>query len=190
MKVLSLSLVIAWIIVFAVVSLAVSLQSSVESQALLGVGLVTIMILIRPFTSTLMARIIFVMLAATLVLRYYFWRLFSTLPDIGLTPEYLAAVILIAVESIAIFQFFVTGFINLDPKKQPKPPEIKPKDFPTVDIFIPTYDEPVDLVKQTAIGAVNMVYPHQKLNVFICDDGGTDERINSSDPDAADFAKI
>jgi len=147
------------------------------------------MILIRPFTSTLMARIIFVMLAATLVLRYYFWRLFSTLPDIGLTPEYLAAVILIAVESIAIFQFFVTGFINLDPKKQPKPPEIQPKDFPTVDIFIPTYDEPVDLVKQTAIGAVNMVYPHQKLNVFICDDGGTDERINSSDPDAAEFAK-
>ena len=189
MKIFSFSLISAWVLVFGVISFAMSLQTSIEAQILLGFVLVIILILLRPLTSTLLARILFVMLASTLVLRYYFWRLFSTLPEAGLTPEYFAAIILLAVETIAIVQFFITGLINLDPKKQTKPPQVLPEDFPTVDVLIPTYNEPIDLVKETAIGAVNMVYPQQKLKIYICDDGATDDRFNSHDKEISNLAK-
>ena len=189
MKILSFSLISVWFLVFGIMSFAMSLQTSIEAQILLGLVLMILLILLKPLTSTLITRIIFVMLASTLVLRYYFWRLFSTLPEVGLTPEYFAAVILLAVESIAIAQFFITVLINLDPKKQTKPPQVLPENFPTVDVLIPTYNEPVDLVKETAIGAVNMVYPKQKLNIYICDDGATDDRLHSHDKEVAEFSK-
>lgn len=189
MKILSFSLISVWFLVFGIMSFAMSLQTSIEAQILLGLVLMILLILLKPLTSTLITRIIFVMLASTLVLRYYFWRLFSTLPEVGLTPEYFAAVTLLAVESIAIVQFFITVLINLDPKKQTKPPQVLPENFPTVDVLIPTYNEPVDLVKETAIGAVNMVYPKQKLNIYICDDGGTDDRLHSHDKEMAEFSK-
>ncbi|MEO8663692.1 MAG: UDP-forming cellulose synthase catalytic subunit, partial [Bryobacteraceae bacterium] len=43
--------------------------------------------------------------------------------------------------------------------------------WPTVDVFIPTYNEPLDIVKATVMAAVNMDYPPDKFQVYILDDG-------------------
>ena len=48
----------------------------------------------------------------------------------------------------------------------PPPPEA------TVDVFITTYNEPLDLVMKTALGARDIRYPH---NTWILDDGARDE---------------
>ena len=42
----------------------------------------------------------------------------------------------------------------------------------TVDIFIPVAGEPIDVIRQTAKGAVEMYYPHR---TFILDDGKSDD---------------
>src|SRR5262249_41130613 len=46
---------------------------------------------------------------------------------------------------------------------------VTPRTLPTVDILIPTYNEPVDIVRRTVIAAVAIDYPHKK--VYVLDDG-------------------
>jgi cellulose synthase/poly-beta-1,6-N-acetylglucosamine synthase-like glycosyltransferase len=48
-------------------------------------------------------------------------------------------------------------------------------EFPSVDIIIVCYSEPVDIVEATACAALNLNYPADKLTVYICDDGKKDE---------------
>jgi len=49
------------------------------------------------------------------------------------------------------------------------------KSYPTVDVFIPCYKEPVEIIKETLEAACNMDYPREKLTVVLCDDGKRDE---------------
>lgn len=43
--------------------------------------------------------------------------------------------------------------------------------YPSVAIFIPCYNEDVDLVTETVIAALNIDYPSQLLTIYLCDDG-------------------
>jgi cellulose synthase (UDP-forming) len=47
--------------------------------------------------------------------------------------------------------------------------------WPAVDLLIPTYNEPLSVVKYTALAAMNIDWPSDKLNVYILDDGGREE---------------
>ena len=47
-----------------------------------------------------------------------------------------------------------------------------PLDGKSVDVFIPTYNEPVNLVRKTVIAAINMEYPHE---TWLLDDGNRPE---------------
>ncbi|ACE93632.1 putative cellulose synthase (UDP-forming) protein (plasmid) [Rhizobium etli CIAT 652] len=44
------------------------------------------------------------------------------------------------------------------------------RELPTVDVFIPTYNEPLDVLERTIIGARSLDYPADKLNVYVLDD--------------------
>ncbi|GBO51747.1 cellulose synthase catalytic subunit [Pseudanabaena sp. lw0831] len=54
-------------------------------------------------------------------------------------------------------------------------PSLAVNDFPTVDIFITCYNEPVEMVEETAKAALNIEYPVNKLRVYILDDGKSDD---------------
>lgn len=41
----------------------------------------------------------------------------------------------------------------------------------SIGIFVPCYNEDVDLVLETVLGAVNVDYPRELLTVYLCDDG-------------------
>ena len=43
--------------------------------------------------------------------------------------------------------------------------------WPTVDVFIPCYTEPVSVVKGTTQAALRLIYPSHKLHVYVLDDG-------------------
>lgn len=43
--------------------------------------------------------------------------------------------------------------------------------YPSVGIYIPCYNEDVDLVLETVLGAVNIDYPRELVTVYLCDDG-------------------
>jgi cellulose synthase (UDP-forming) len=57
-------------------------------------------------------------------------------------------------------------------------PALPVGDFPTVDIFITCYNEPVEMVEETAKAALDMDYPVSKLRVYILDDGRSDDMRN------------
>ncbi|UHC18249.1 glycosyltransferase [Methylobacterium currus] len=43
-------------------------------------------------------------------------------------------------------------------------------DLPTIDVFIPTYNEPIDVLERTIVGALALDYPRDKLTVYVLDD--------------------
>lgn len=47
--------------------------------------------------------------------------------------------------------------------------------WPTVDIFIPTYNEPLKVVKPTVMAAMAIDWPLDKINIYILDDGRREE---------------
>ncbi len=53
-------------------------------------------------------------------------------------------------------------------------------EWPTVDVLIPTYNEEKEILEVTLLAALAIDYPSDKLNVYICDDGGTDQRCNQA----------
>jgi cellulose synthase (UDP-forming) len=177
--VISKSIMIILLGIFLLMSLAMTIQTSLNFQFILGIILLLVLFILKPFMQLILFRISFFIAAGILVLRYYAWRIMCTLPDPGFSVEFVAAFILISVESIAIAQFFLSCFINLDPKTQSLAPKVNAKEFLDVDVFIPTYNEPINIIKNTALGACSMVYPSQKLNIHICDDGSTNEKLNS-----------
>jgi len=52
-------------------------------------------------------------------------------------------------------------------------PSIPRSDWPTVDVFITCYNEPPEIVEETAKAALAMDYPPIKLRVYVLDDGNS-----------------
>jgi cellulose synthase (UDP-forming) len=54
-------------------------------------------------------------------------------------------------------------------------PTLPRSEWPTVDVFITCYNEPVEIVEQTTKAALAMDYPTTKLCVYVLDDGNSPE---------------
>lgn len=46
-----------------------------------------------------------------------------------------------------------------------------PSDWPMIDVYVPTYNESLDIVRNTVFAAQDMDYPRDRFRVFILDDG-------------------
>lgn len=118
-------------------------------------------------------RIVFVVLSVFLSVRYLIWRTFDTL--VYENPwDFTGTILVYGAELYAITIHFMGIFANIWPEESkitPLPEDISL--YPSVDIFIPTYSEPIDMVRMTATSAANIDYPKNKLNIHILDDGGT-----------------
>jgi cellulose synthase (UDP-forming) len=119
----------------------------------------------RAITLTLVA------LSATVSTRYLWWRATETL---GFTDSFDAffGYGLFAAECYAWIVLIIGYFQVIWPLD--RPPAEMPADaetWPTVDVFIPTYNESLDVVRPTVLAALAMDYPRDKFRVFILDDG-------------------
>lgn len=108
---------------------------------------------------------------------YLHWRLFNSL---NFDALWLSIPLLIAeVYSYLGGVMFLIGLWNpLIRRTTPLNkliPALPPTDYPTVDIFITCYSEPVEMVRETAKAALAMDYPATKLCVYILDDGNSYE---------------
>ncbi|MDZ8263187.1 glycosyltransferase family 2 protein [Nostoc sp. ChiQUE01b] len=52
-------------------------------------------------------------------------------------------------------------------------PPLPKADWPTVDVFVTCYNEPTEIVEETAKAALAMDYPPTKLRVYVLDDGNS-----------------
>ena len=185
-----LALGLAWSMLIVAVLVLASTPTSTQVQALLGMVAVVIVLLTKPFARIHMVpRLIMLATASMLILRYWIWRLTDTLPAIDAPASFAVALLLFLVETYAIAVFFLTAFINADPVDHPLPPKVLAKDLPRVDVLVPSYNEPTEMLSITLSAAKQIFYPPDRLTVVLCDDGGTDERCNHSDPKIAEGAR-
>ncbi|MGS8546825.1 glycosyltransferase, partial [Salmonella enterica] len=53
--------------------------------------------------------------------------------------------------------------------------------WPTVDVYIPTYNEPLTVVSPAVLAAKSMDWPADKLRVYLLDDGSREEFARFAD---------
>lgn len=173
-----------------ILCLMASVPVNFWAQFLIGWSLyviIYILYIIRPGRGIF--RLILLFLGAFLVLRYFFWRTFFTLSFVD-PFSFVASLALYLAEVYAIIIFFLGIFVSLHPiKRKPVPLPQESIKHPTVDILIPTYNEPSELLAQTLACAVNIDYPKDRFNVYLLDDGGTDARCEHRNPEIAVAAR-
>jgi cellulose synthase (UDP-forming) len=127
-------------------------------------------------------RLLVILLGALISIRYMAWRTSTTL--VYTTPlDAVGMVLLYVAECYAFAVHFLGMFGSLWPLDRPPMPLKGASDaYPSVDVFIPTYSEPVELVYRTVVAASQIRYPKDKLRVYVLDDGATAEKTASTGP--------
>lgn len=111
------------------------------------------------------ARRLLVLLAVVLALRYFYWRFLQTKNPVAMWFFYL----FLAAEFL---NFLEAALFYLTTWKSTHHQSTAPVPHRTVDVFIPTYNEPLNLLRETVVCAVSMHYPHK---TYILDDGNRPE---------------
>lgn len=105
---------------------------------------------------------------------YLAWRGLNTLPHVGWLSMAMGVILLLA-EIIGYLQSMVFYTILWKPKKR-RPISLEfAKELPTVDIFIATYNEPVNVLRKVVASCTYLHYPKELVNICICDDGRRSE---------------
>ncbi|MEL6750993.1 MAG: UDP-forming cellulose synthase catalytic subunit [Pseudomonadota bacterium] len=165
-------------------------QVGLEAQLTFGLTAIAAMLVISTFKLKGPWQHIFMALAAAVVFRYIYWRATQTLPPIDQPIDFLFGGLLFAAEVYSVAMLGLSFFIISDPIERPENPPIgAPESWPTVDVFVPSYNEDTDLVANTLAAALNMDYPRERFTVYLLDDGGTDAKCNQANQPAAMAAR-
>ena len=118
--------------------------------------------------------------------RYLYYRTTYTLNLTGGWIDAFFSVVLYVAELYAILTMGLSFFQTLRLKERTSidVSHIPEAEMPIIDIYIPTYNEEVEIVRKTTLGAVAIEYP--KKNIYILDDGRP-EKYETSDPRYAEF---
>ncbi len=130
-------------------------------------------------------RHLFFAIGSLLVLRYAYWRTTSTLPSIDSMIDFIPGAVLYGAEMFCVLMLGLSLFVISRPIQRPQAPSLSPEDAPTIDVFVPSYNEDASLLAITLAAAKAMDYPQDKLTVYLLDDGGTDQKVQSPDPSVA-----
>ena len=182
-------LVAFWAAISAVVVLLIALPISLQAHLVAGLVVVAIMIILKFFRAEGIWRQIALALGTAIVLRYVFWRSTSTLPPLSEIGNFIPAFLLYLAELYCVMMLFLSLFVVSSPLPARKPPPLDPDNLPTVDIYVPTYNEEADLLATTLAAARAMAYPKDKFTVWLLDDGGTDEKCQSNNVKSAEAAR-
>jgi len=178
---------VAVIFLFAMLAIASSITT--KTQISVGVVALAVFLILRQFNEQETVRVIFLILAAFLSIDYFYWRTFTTLTYHD-PVSFLFAMLLYFAEAYGFIVYLLSIFVNVDPlDRKPLPLPEDGELLPSVDVLIPTYNEDPELLEVTLLSALDINYPKDKLKVYLLDDGGTDQRCQSEDPEFAAAAK-
>jgi cellulose synthase (UDP-forming) len=144
------------------------------SQALFAALTIIVMMLIKGHGSRGVT-LILITLSIVVSTRYIWWRLSETLQFTSAIEAFLGIGLILA--ELYAWLVLVLGYIqtawplNRAPVPMPEDTAL----WPTVDLFIPTYNEPLAVVQNTVLGAMSIDYPADKLRIYILDDGRREE---------------
>ena len=126
------------------------------------------------------ARSLVVLVVLGLWCRYFVWRMTSTTPaeqPSGSWPFFFVALALemLMFLSMALFLATLCRYVNRSPeadRHEKRLRSLPPERLPTVDVFIPTYNEDREIVERGIVAAKELDYP--RFRVWVLDDGRRD----------------
>lgn len=103
--------------------------------------------------------------------RYIYWRLTHTL-GFGNVADLVFGIGLFAAELYYVVAMSLGYFQVLWPLvRKPAALPADRQSWPSVDVFVPTYNESLELVKRTLLAAQALDWPKDRLNIYLLDDG-------------------
>jgi len=153
-----------------------------EDQAILGGALCALAWVIHRLFASRTATLTLVGVSMFTTARYLWWRYAETYSYVRYNAaeenwaDLLFVGALLGAETYA-FMILALGYLQsiapLDRQPEPLPDDVG--EWPTVDVFIPTYNEPLAVLKPTVLAALNLDWPREKMRVWVLDDGCREE---------------
>jgi cellulose synthase (UDP-forming) len=175
-----LLLVTVWALAAALVLLVVSLPINLQTHLIAGAIVLGVMIVLKMFRPDGNWRLVALALGTAIVLRYVYWRTTSTLPPANQLENFIPGLLLYLAEMYSVFMLALSLFIVARPLPPRKPNVADENALPTVDVFIPTYNEDPQLLADTIAAARAMDYPADRFTVWLLDDGGSVQKRNAT----------
>jgi cellulose synthase (UDP-forming) len=151
--------------------------SYVWAPLALVVAVIYLIAPVLPMKETWARRLVFAAVWLV-VLRYLAWRLFETvLPASGSAMQLAWIWLCFSIELMALGDALILylGFLRTTDRRaeadrhEVRMRAVPPERLPSVDVYIPTYNEPLDVVEKSIVGALSLDYPN--LAVWVLDDG-------------------
>ncbi|WP_299406041.1 cellulose synthase catalytic subunit, partial [Acaryochloris sp. IP29b_bin.148] len=139
--------------------------------AILVLGLLRALLPTKPPT---WIKSLLVILLVFVQIKYLTWRAVNTLVFTG--PDTFICLGLFAYEGLSIFNSWTNNYLILRSPNRSKEADqysqwVQRTYKPSVDIFIPTYNESSKMLERSLIGCKSMKYPKQQKNIWLLDDG-------------------
>lgn len=155
---------------------AVIVITPMDSQKQYIFGLISIAIMfLMGFSKSRKLTVVMVVLSVLMSTRYMWWRTTETLQFNSEVEAILG--IALYISELYVWVILILGYLQTtSPLKrtiEPLPDDIAL--WPTVDIYVPTYNESLDVVRDTVLAAQCIDYPRDKLKVYLLDDGKRSE---------------
>src|SRR4030095_9661810 len=141
---------------------AIVVPLSPWEQAKVSMAMIALALL-AGFSRFLRPLVIFLSCFASM--RSFYWRVSSTI-NLDSSAGATVSLLLLLAETYGLLILFLGYFQTIEVQQRTSPVL---KTFPDVDIFIPTYNESVDIVRRTVIGPQAIDCRHK--TVFVLDDG-------------------
>lgn len=181
-----------WALASVMVVFLVTLPINTRTQLIASLVVVAVMALIRLVKAGGKWRLVALAFGMTMVLRYVYWRSTSTLPPVNQLENFIPGLLVYLAEMYSVLMLMLSLFVV----SMPLPPRSRQlkrakeddesadqrhdRQLPSVDVFVPSYNEDEELLANTLAAARNMDYPPENLTIWLLDDGGTLQKRTSA----------
>ncbi|WP_105381439.1 glycosyltransferase [Neorhizobium alkalisoli] len=170
---------VVWALASALIIILVTLPINTRTQLITSLLVVGVMMVIRALKAEGQWRLVALAFGTAMVFRYVYWRTTSTLPPVNQLENFIPGLLVYLAEMYSVLMLALSLFVVSMPLPPRPPYERRGRELPTVDVFVPTYNEDEELLANTLAAARNMDYPPDKFTVWLLDDGGTLQKRTS-----------
>ncbi|MCA9514070.1 MAG: UDP-forming cellulose synthase catalytic subunit, partial [Myxococcales bacterium] len=159
-----------WLVVWAMIAAVALTPLDVHGQAIFGATVFVMAWLLARIPGRFVS-LALIIVSVAVSSRYITWRVTRT---IGISePLDLALGLTLLAAELYAYVVLMLGYVQgaWPMRRKPVPLSGDPETWPTVDIYIPTYNEPLDVVKAAIIAAKNQDWPESRFRVYLLDDG-------------------
>ncbi|RUR39027.1 UDP-forming cellulose synthase catalytic subunit [Vreelandella populi] len=158
------------LICLPILAMVVSTPMTIHNQLIFGL-MTALLLLVMGQVASKRMRLGMALLTTITATRYIYWRITETLITEPGLEAFLSFGLLTAecyAWLVLVLSFFQAAW-PLERKVVPLPKDIS--QWPSVDVYVPTYNESLEVVRDTVLAAQNLDYPADKLNIYLLDDG-------------------